>query len=138
MSAQETTDTTTDNNEEIDWDQRYRNYLEKNRGNLFADMALHLLGYGLNLHVPNPVTPEVLKKYYDAGIVQKKDLVAGEYYWGKCRNASLAMWTGKHFVYLRTKFGDVFDETIRHIEDDDGADVFVPIKMLKYIDDVTS
>ena len=33
------------------------------------------------------------------------------------------------FVYERYKFGDTFDEEINHFEDDDGYDLFVPIKL---------
>ena len=132
MSAQETTDTTC----EIDWEQRYRNYLETHRDNLFVATRLALLDVGLSLHVPKPLTPEILQKYYSAGIIKKSDLVVGEYYWGVCRNSSLAMWLGKEFVYLRTKFSSTFAETINHLEDDDGYDVFVPIKKLNYIEDI--
>jgi hypothetical protein len=126
-----------DQSNNIDWEQRYRNFLEKNRGkNIFADMRLALLDRGLSLHVPKPLTPEVLQKFYDAGIVKKEDLVVGEYYWGSCRNASLAMWTGECFVHLRTKFDSTFAEKINHLEDDNGYDLFIPIKKLTYIEDV--
>lgn len=60
--------------------------------------------------------------------IMKKDLVEGAYYGGYCRNADKAVWTGKEFIYRRYKFGDWFDETINHFEDDDGYDVFVPFE----------
>ena len=133
MSAQETTDTITE--EKIDWDQRYKNYLEAHRGDMYVDMRLALLEKGLNLQVPKPLTQEALQKFYDAGIIQKKDLVVGAYYWGSCRNSSLAMWDGKEFIYLRTKFSSTFAETINHLEDDNGYDLFIPIRMLSWQED---
>lgn len=63
--------------------------------------------------------------------IPKKDLVVGQTYMGECRNASEAEWTGEHFVYRRYKWGNVFLEDINHYEDDDGYDVFVPIKIIK-------
>lgn len=61
--------------------------------------------------------------------IPKNELVAGTTYPGECRNASEAEWTGDHFVYRRYKWGNIFLEDINHYEDDDGYDVFVPIKM---------
>ena len=46
-----------------------------------------------------------------------------------CRNASEAVWDGEKFTYLRTKFGTTYTEFINHFEDDDGYDVFVPIRI---------
>lgn len=59
--------------------------------------------------------------------IPKEELVIGQYYLGECRNASIARWDGKHFVYTRHKFGGTYEETINHYEDDDGYDVFVPV-----------
>ena len=36
---------------------------------------------------------------------------------------------GDKFEYMRTKFGSTFPETINHFQNDDGYDVFVPIKL---------
>lgn len=60
--------------------------------------------------------------------VRKSDLIDGEYYYGDCRNASCARWSSEtqEFRYVRIKFGSRFDETIKHPEDDDGSDLFVP------------
>jgi len=116
--------------------QKMRSYFERHKGNPFADISSRLFDIGLSLDVPKPMTPEILQRYYDAGVIQKKDLKFGEYYWGRCRNASLAMWDGSHFVYIRIKSLNVFLEKINHIEDDDGYDLFVPIKQLTFIDDV--
>jgi hypothetical protein len=61
--------------------------------------------------------------------VRKTDLVDGEYYYGRCRNSHCARWNAEtqEFVYMRTKFGSRFAETIKHPEDDDGFDLFVPL-----------
>jgi len=61
--------------------------------------------------------------------IPKSELVVGRTYPGYCRNASEAVWkeNGK-FEYSRHKFGHTFPEEINHYEDDDGYDVFVPVK----------
>lgn len=68
-----------------------------------------------------------------AGAIPKKDLVHGVTYIGNCRNSSEAMWDSKDsiFIYKRTKFNIVYDDTINHFEDDNGFDLFVPIKKLE-------
>jgi hypothetical protein len=116
---------------------RYRKYLEGTKGNPFSDITLVLLDMGMSLHIPKPMTPEILEKYYEAGVIRKEDLQIGAYYWGRCRNSSLAMWDGKEFIYLRTKFSSTFSETINHLADDNGYDLFVPIKKLNFIEDET-
>ena len=58
-------------------------------------------------------------------VIPKQDLVIGEYYYGRCRNAKVARWDGQQFVYWRTKFKYVFKETIKCPEDDSVWDVFV-------------
>lgn len=60
--------------------------------------------------------------------IPKSELVVGQEYPGYCRNASRATWDGKRFHYTRNKFGCEFEEKINHYEDDNGMDVFVPIK----------
>lgn len=62
--------------------------------------------------------------------IPKNELEVGAIYQGHCRNSDDARWNGKKFVYERYKFGDVFDEEINHYEDDDGYDVFVPMKII--------
>ena len=84
--------------------------------------------------VPNMQTPEdyeeyVIKNYIRCGAIPKKDLIIGETYLGECRNASEATWLGNEFEYTRYKFGTSFKETINHFEDDDGYDLFVPLKL---------
>jgi len=61
--------------------------------------------------------------------IPKSELVVGRIYKGVCRNASEAEWMGDHFRYWRTKFGFGFWENINHFEDDNGFDVFVPIRI---------
>lgn len=83
--------------------------------------------------VPKMETPEdyqeyVVKNYIRCGAIPKKDLIIGKTYLGDCRNASEATWNGEVFIYKRTKFGCTFDEKINHFEDDNGYDLFVPIK----------
>jgi hypothetical protein len=66
-------------------------------------------------------------KLIEAGAIPKKDLVEDQYYIGEHRNAQVAKWNGKEFVYMRTKFQNVFEDTCNHFEDDDGFALFVPI-----------
>lgn len=66
----------------------------------------------------------------DIYVIPKNELVVGETYSGECRNASEAVWNGEKFTYDRYKFGTWFKENINHFEDDDGYDVFVPMKIL--------
>ena len=58
-------------------------------------------------------------------------LVVGKWYIGTCRNASKAVWNGDRFTYKRTKFGYTYDEDINHFQDDNGFDLFVPLKELE-------
>ena len=85
-----------------------------------------------------PSVPIVIKEDYDniiipniirCGGIPKEELIVGETYIGNCRNASEAVWNGEKFTYMRTKFGATYSENINHFQDDDGYDVFVPIKM---------
>ena len=85
-----------------------------------------------------PPIPIVLPKDYEevivpnivrCGGIPKDKLIVGETYIGDCRNASEAVWNGKTFTYMRTKFGSTYPEDINHFQDDDGYDVFVPIKL---------
>lgn len=85
-----------------------------------------------------PPVPIVLPKDYEeviipnivrCGGIPKDKLIVGETYIGDCRNAREAVWNGKTFTYMRTKFGTTYPEDINHFQDDDGYDVFVPIKI---------
>lgn len=71
----------------------------------------------------------VVKNYIRCGAILKKDLEIGRTYIGSCRNASEATWNGEVFIYKRTKWGSTFEERINHFEDDNGFDLFVPLKV---------
>ena len=85
------------------------------------------------VHVPIMRTTEdyqnyVIKNFIRCGAIPKKDLVIGKIYKGSCRNADEAVWLGEKFEYNRSKFGYTFKEKINHFEDDNGYDLFVPLK----------
>ena len=67
-------------------------------------------------------------KLIEVGAIPKKDLVINQFYIGEHRNARVAKWNGDKFVYMRTKFQNVYEDTCNHFEDDDGFALFVPIK----------
>ena len=84
-----------------------------------------------------PDIPIVEKEIYNdyivpnlirCGAIPKEKLAVGKCYEGSCRNASKAVWDGDKFTYGRTKFGYTYDEDINHFQDDDGFDLFVPLK----------
>lgn len=64
-------------------------------------------------------------------VIPKSELVVGEIYQGECRNSDTAIWDGNKFVYERHKFGTSYNERINHFEDDNGYDVFVPMKIIE-------
>lgn len=72
----------------------------------------------------------VVSNLIRCGAIPKDSLVTGAEYEGACRNASTAVWNGKEFEYKRFKWGTWQDDTINHFEDDDGYDLFVPLKKL--------
>lgn len=85
-----------------------------------------------------PPIPIVKKEDYEGiivpniircGGIPKDKLIEGETYIGDCRNAREAVWNGNNFTYMRTKFGCTYPEDINHFQDDDGYDLFVPIKL---------
>ena len=85
-----------------------------------------------------PPIPIVLPKDYEeiivpniirCGGIPKDKLIVGKTYIGDCRNAREAVWDGEEFTYMRTKFGSTYPETINHFQDDDGYDLFVPLKI---------
>lgn len=75
-------------------------------------------------------SPEKFHKWIRKHIIpiNKSELEVGKEYSGECRNANKAIWNGEKFIYTRYKFGIKYQEKINHYEDDDGYDVFVPIK----------
>ena len=80
------------------------------------------------IKLPIPIPEDLYKELYEKGIIPKEDLVKDKYYFGKCRNATIAKWCGNEFVYIRHKFGESFLENINHIEDDNEYDLFIPLK----------
>ena len=72
----------------------------------------------------------VIPNLIRCGAIPKKDLILDKEYLGACRNSSKAIWKGDHFEYLRYKWGSSYIDSINHFEDDDGYDLFVPIREL--------
>lgn len=74
----------------------------------------------------------VIPNFIRCGAIPKDKLTVGKTYYGNCRNADRAIWTGDCFEYQRTKFGSTYIEKIKHFEDGGGSstDVFVPFKEL--------
>lgn len=73
----------------------------------------------------------VVRNLIRCGAIPKARLVVGRIYEGKCRNADRATWDGSVFRYMRRKFGAEYEETINHFEDDNGYDLFVPIREIE-------
>jgi len=78
--------------------------------------------------IPVPIEQLHIDKLIELGAIAKKDLIVGKYYYGKCRNADVAMWDGKVFQHMRYKFG-YYNDNVNHFEDDNGYDLFVPLKI---------
>ena len=86
-------------------------------------------------YIPSPpiTTTELYQKYVipnfiRCGAIPKDKLIKGKTYFGSCRNADKAIWLGDKFEYIRYKWGKSYQEKINHFEDDDGFDLFVPIR----------
>lgn len=75
----------------------------------------------------NVIIPNLIR----CGAIPKDKLVKGKIYIGTCRNATEAIWLGDKFEYIRYKFGYTYPKKISHFQDDDGCDVFVPLKEKK-------
>ncbi len=69
-------------------------------------------------------------------MIEKKDLIKGQYYLGKCRNSQIAMWDGKVFIYLKQHFDSYVKDSIEHYSDvkDSCYDGFIPIKKNEILD----
>lgn len=80
------------------------------------------------IHLPKPIPYIIFREIYSKGVIPKSKLIKNKYYKGKCRNATVALWNGYEFVYMRNKFGETYVETIKHPEDDDNYDLFIPIE----------
>jgi len=79
-------------------------------------------------NLPNPIEQYQVDKLIECGSIPKDEVQIGVYYYGKCRNSDVAMWDGQEFQYMRYKFGWRQDK-INHFEDDNGYDLFVPIRI---------
>jgi hypothetical protein len=80
------------------------------------------------IKLPQPIPYAMYNELYRKGIIPKKDLKKNTYYRGKCRNAKVALWNGFEFVHMRYKFGSFLLDSVNHLEDDDGFDLFVPLR----------
>lgn len=78
----------------------------------------------------SPTKDDVFKNGVSLGLIPKADLIDGHKYYGRCRHSDTAVWSSEkgRFVYQRTKMFSVFDEEIAHPEDDEGYDIFAPVK----------
>ena len=79
------------------------------------------------------VSQDIYQKYIIPNIIRcggipKAQLKPHTVYIGSCRNSSEAEWTGEKFIYCRHKLGTEFIDDVNHFEDDNGYDLFVPIK----------
>ena len=72
----------------------------------------------------------IIPKLIECGAIPKKDLIIGKKYSGSCRNSDYGVWNGLTFTYKRGKFGAYYNDEINHFEDDNGFDLFIPIKMI--------
>lgn len=61
--------------------------------------------------------------------ITKRELRNGVIYHGICRNTDVARWDSDEFLYFREKFKMIYTYSIKHFEDDDGYDVFIPIEV---------
>lgn len=62
-------------------------------------------------------------------IIPLNEMIVGECYNGRCRNATLAYWDGEKFIHYRNKFGFIFLEDIKHPENEYRYDVFLPFTL---------
>jgi len=69
-------------------------------------------------------------------MIAKKDLIDLCYYVGHCRNSRVVMWVEDRqvFMYIRSKFGVYFPETIKHPDDEKVYDVFRPFHRIGFED----
>lgn len=77
---------------------------------------------------PNIYKEVIVKNLIRCGAIPKDKLEVGATYEGNCRNFEEARWDGKVFWGKRYKFGKWEESKINHFEDDNGYDLFVPIK----------
>ena len=74
---------------------------------------------------------DLIEAYKNAGAIPKEKLINGAYYLGQSRSTNVAQWFPKDgFNYMRHKLGESFVDTINHFEDDNGYDLFIPLKLI--------
>lgn len=73
----------------------------------------------------------IVKNLIRLGAITKDKLIIGKTYLGNCRNTNKATWNGTQFIYDRYKFGSYYQDNMNHFQDDDGYDLFVPMKLLE-------
>lgn len=79
--------------------------------------------------LPKPIPGDMFREMYRKGVIPKKELIKNHYYYGKCRGAKVALWNGYEFIYMKDFWGQSsYREEIFHPEDDNGFDVFIPVK----------
>lgn len=93
-------------------------------------MNQHELAHHIYNQIPKGWDRAILPALYEQGLIPKANLINGQLYQGYCRNATEAVWDepNQNFIYQRTKFNNTFPETIKHPEDDNGFDIFVPVQ----------
>lgn len=82
-----------------------------------------------HINLPKPISEDLYEDLFSRGVLRKEQLIMGKSYYGSCRNANIAKWDGSKFIYNRTKFGSTYEESINHLSDDDGYDLFIPIEI---------
>ena len=70
----------------------------------------------------------IVKNLIRCGAIPIDKLEKGSTYEGACRNSSEATWNGEDFYYTRHKIGGAYIDHVNHFQNDDGFDLFVPIK----------
>lgn len=82
--------------------------------------------------IPKELTQEEIEQLIKNGMIPKNELIDQNIYLGSCRNSEIAIWDKEKqcFIYNRNKFGEIFEEEIKHPEDDNGFDIFIPIRNL--------
>lgn len=102
--------------------------IDQNEDELISDWSSQENKYG-KIYIED-INPYLIKHI---GAVSKKDLKDGRDYNGICRHAKVAKWSEKDncFYYIRKKFDKIFLDRINHPEDDDGFDLFIPVKLVE-------
>ena len=95
----------------------------------------------------NKLDGDGLAQLEKLGMIPKHKLKDRAYYIGVCRNTNIAQWIEKPkqlskdklpndcadpcFYYMREKFGNIYVDVINHPEDDNGYDLFIPLKEIE-------